>query len=81
MSTIANYLNKGSRIEIGSVVFIKTRRDFGFFIYHGLGIRFDKNENSFILEHKVIPVEELFFSGILVEYILLELSEIEIEIV
>jgi aromatic ring hydroxylase len=61
----------------GTILTLINKPELGFFKYDSLEIRFDKNENAFIFEHSIVPLEELFFGGQLVEQVLVELSEIK----
>lgn len=64
-------------IQNNELVILTNRPELGLFTYGGVGLRFDKAENAFIFEHEIRPKEELFFGGTQVDYVLVELSEIE----
>ncbi|MUK51545.1 hypothetical protein [Aliivibrio fischeri] len=61
----------------GTILTLINKPELGFFKYDSLRIRFDKNENAFIFEHSIVPIEELFFGRQLVEQVLVGLSEIK----
>ena len=64
-------------IQNNELVILTNRPELGLFTYGGVGIRFDKTENTFVFEHEIRPREELFFGGIQGDYVLVELSAIE----
>ena len=62
-----------------TIVRLVDYKETGLFKYAGICMNYDVINNSYIFEHLIIPIEELFFCGQLVDHVFVDLSEIEID--